>query len=312
MTAFLFAGQGSQAVGMGADLAAQCEGCARVLSEADTALGYPLVRRMFEGPAEALVATEVQQPALLAIAVAQGWHLRSRGIQPDAMIGHSLGQYAALVVGGALGYAAALRLVAERGRLMSEASPDGHGMMAAVSGLELAEVESVCERVRATGVVVVACHNAPRQIVISGETSAVAAAMDLCMEEGAGVIPLPVSAGFHSPLVSPAVPAFARLLDQVELRAPTIPVIDNVTARPLRGAEDVRRALVAQIEAPVLFEESVRFLLATGVRRFIVCGPRKGVLGFARKIDPDAEVTAFDDVGFAGDPPRPASHGDLR
>jgi [acyl-carrier-protein] S-malonyltransferase len=294
MRAFLFSGQGSQAVGMGADLARRCAGCADVFSEADRALGYPLTRRMFEGPEADLRRTEVQQPALLAIAVAQGQHLLASGVEPCALIGHSLGHYAALVVARVLDYAAALTLVAARGRLMQEASPEGRGTMAAVSGLALPQVRSICRRVQPAGVVVVACHNAPGQTVISGETAAVEAAVDACIEDGGGAVLLPVSTAFHSPLVAPMVPMFARLLDAVELRSPIVPVIDNVTALPLGDGPSVRRSLVEQIEAPVLFEESVRFLLAQGVRRFVGCGPGKGVLGFARKIDPGAEYTPFD------------------
>jgi [acyl-carrier-protein] S-malonyltransferase len=291
--AFLFAGQGAQRVGMAADVAA-LDGGEQLLALADRALGYSLSGIMHAGPADVLECTEHAQPALLLLGVAQASALRRRGVQPVAMIGHSLGQYAALVAAGAFRLEDALRLVALRGRLMQRAVPSGAGAMAAVIGMPRADVYAACAAVQQPDAVDVACHNAPQQTVISGTARAVEVVADACEEAGAIVAALPVSAPFHSRLLAPVVQPFARYLAALRLAQPDCDVIDNVTALPLH--DDIRTALVAQITAPVLFEESVRYLTARGVDTFIQVGPGRSLLDFVKRISPAATRLSYGDA----------------
>jgi [acyl-carrier-protein] S-malonyltransferase len=297
-TAFLFVGQGSQRLGMGVALAESCADCRATFETADNALGFSLSRLMAEGPEQELCRTENAQPALVTVAVAHARHLVSLGIAPDALAGHSLGQYAALVVAGAFDFESAVPLVAERGRLMQQAVPEGQGAMMAVVGLERHLVYEACEAAREIGVVGVACHNYPGQTVISGAAGAVAAAAERCEEEGGGVVPLQVSAPFHCELLSPMVPAFAELVGAIPFVDPKLPVIDNVSARPLPDARAVRQSLIDQWTKPVLFEESLRYLVNAGVRRFIQCGPSRVLLGLARRVAPTAEFETFEEAAM--------------
>lgn len=299
MTALLFAGQGSEWVGMGAELADACAGCRATFTAADEALGQPLSRWTFRGPEDVLRSTEIAQPALLAVGVAQGEHLLAHGIEPVALAGHSLGQYTALVTAGALNFDDAVRLVAARGRLMQQAVPRGVGAMVAVSGLPPEALAVACKVGNEHGVVGVACYNAPGRAVLSGEAAAVAAASDACEDVGGGVVALPVSAPFHSVLLAPMVPQFAQLVAETPVRAPRIPVVDNVTARPLRDADAVRASLVDQIEAPVLFQESLRTLAELGVQRVIGCGPGGAGLKFASRTIPDIPRATFEETTAA-------------
>lgn len=294
--AFLFSGQGSQTVGMGAALVASCDECRATFEAADRALGFPLSEKMAKGPEDDLRRTEIAQPAILTLSVAHARHLMSQGLAPDALAGHSLGQYSALVVAGALDFASAVRLVAARGRLMQETVPEGEGAMMAIVGLDRELVYSACEAAQRIGAVNVACHNAPGQTVISGARAAVAAAADSCEEEGGGVMPLAVSAPFHCQLLSPMVPAFARLIEATAIADPALPVIDNVTARSLPDASAVRTSLIAQITAPVLFEESIRYLTEMGTNRFIQCGPGTSLLAFTKRSTRGVKCEAFEDA----------------
>lgn len=292
----LFSGQGSQRVGMGAELAAACDACRGIFEAADQALGFPLSRLMTEGPMEALRQTEITQPAVLTLAVAHAHHLWQLGVWPDILVGHSLGQYAALVVAGALEFGHAVRLVAERGRLMQRAVPDGVGAMMAIVALERQLVYQACEAARPRGVVSVACHNSPGQTVISGACAAVEAAAERCEDEGGGVVPLPVSIPAHCELLSPMVSPFAELVANAPITQPALPVIDNVTARALGDATAVRLSLVAQLTAPVLFEESVRYLSGNGGNHFIQCGPGRSLLSFSKRIAPEGNFETFEEA----------------
>jgi len=290
-TAFLFAGQGSQSVGMGSDLAASCTNCAALFARADEVLDFPLRRAMWEGTPDELRHTAVLQPALLALEVAQARHLAALGRRAEWLAGHSVGQYSALVVAESLPFEDALHLVRERGQLMQEAVPDGVGAMAAVLGLDRAEIRRLCRSV--TGVVGIASHNAPGHTVISGESGAVAEASGLCRQAGASIVELPVSAPFHTALLEPMVPPFTKLVEKASFRDPRVPVIDNVSGRTLEDAGAVRRSLVLQVSAPVLFEESLRFLVERGANEFVQCGPGRSVLEFAKRIQPGARLSAF-------------------
>jgi [acyl-carrier-protein] S-malonyltransferase len=292
-TAFLFAGQGSQAPGMGAELVESCGDCRSLFLAADSALGCSLSRVMLEGPAEELRRTAVAQPALLTLAVAHARHLIDAGMTPDYLSGHSLGQYSALVVAGALDFDSAVRLVAARGRLMQEAVPEGMGSMAAIVGLDREVIYAICRSVSAREVVNVACHNAPNQTVISGAKEAVAAASDLCDEQGGGVVPMEVSAPFHCELLRPMVKPFTDLINSTPFSDPAIPIIDNVTARPLLNAAAVRQSLIEQITSPVLFEESTQYLFEAGARRFVQCGPGNSLLAFAKRTVRGVELETF-------------------
>jgi [acyl-carrier-protein] S-malonyltransferase len=292
--AFLFAGQGSQVVGMGADLVSACADCRATFEAADSALGFSLSRVMAEGPAEELRRTEIAQPAILTLSVAHAFHLQSLGIMPDMLIGHSLGQYSALVVAGALDFASAVRLVSGRGRLMQEAVPEGMGAMMAIIGLERDLVYAACRAAEPIGVVNVASHNSPGQTVISGACDAVSAAAEHCEEQGGSAVPLSVSAPFHCQLLAPMMPAFTSLVEATAFTDPTLPVVDNVTALPLTDAAAVRRSLIAQIMAPVLFEEGLRFLGDARVDRFVQCGPGKSLLGFAKRVVSGVELITFE------------------
>lgn len=295
-TAFLFAGQGSQFVGMGSDLAASCEKCHRLFAAADLALGFPLTRIMARGPAEALRRTAITQPAVLTVSVAQARHLMSLGVVPDMLAGHSLGQSSALVVAGAIEFERAVWLMAERGRLMQEMVPEGEGAMMAIVGLDGEAVRAACQAVQSVGVVSVASYNAPRQTVISGARAAVEAAAGLCEEQGAAAVPLAVSAPFHCDLLRPMLPAFAALAATVPFADPCLPVIDNVTARPLADAAAARQSLIEQITAPVRFEESLHYLVEAGVDRFVQCGPGDALLAFAKRVNRKANLLTFEEA----------------
>lgn len=295
-TAFLLAGQGAEQVGMGAELVAGCTGCRETFALADDALGRPLSRWMAEGPEDVLRQTENAQPALLTLGVAQGEHLRMLGVEPVALAGHSLGQYTALVLAGALTFPDALRLVAERGKLMQQAVPRGHGAMVAVAGLTAEEIALACKQGSEHGVVEVACFNAPERVVLSGAAAAVAVAADACWDSGGGTSELPVSAPFHCSLLEPMLPEFTELVAATPITDPRVAVVDNVTARPLRDAAAVRRSLVDQIVAPVRFEESLETLARLGVDRFIGCGPGAAALKFASLTTPDVQRATFDDL----------------
>ncbi len=324
--AFLFSGQGSQAAGMSGALAASCEDCLRKLAQsrpadglaggalpplaagtamvcpecqatfqvADRTLGYPLSVVIARGSSEELRRTEIQQPMILSLTVAEAYRLIAQGLVPDALAGHSLGQYAALVVAGAIEFEKAVRLVAARGRLMQRTVPDGKGAMMAIMGLDRRTIYDACVSVRSIGIVGVALHNSPGQTVISGERPAVLAAADRCEEEGGGAVEVPVSVPFHCDLLAPMAPTFARLVDAAGIRDPKLPVIDNVTARPLTDADSVRESLVLQLTHPVLFEESLDYLVNTGVDHFIQCGPGKSLLNFVQRVSRTAITETFE------------------
>jgi [acyl-carrier-protein] S-malonyltransferase len=294
MRAFLFAGQGSQKVGMGVDLTASSEVCRATFKAADEALGFPLSRLMVVGPEEALRRTEIAQPALLTLAVAQARYLMAHGTMPGYLSGHSLGQYTALVIAGSLDFQDCVRLVHERGRLMQEIVPEGQGAMIAVIALDRELVYEACHAAKDVGIVDVACHNAPGQTVVSGTVAAIEAVAARCEEEGGGIVPLSVSAPFHCRLLEPMVPIFSNLLNDIPIKAPGLPVFDNVTAQPLSDAESVRQSLITQIMSPVLFEESLQHMVLMGVNHFIECGPGKNLISFAKRVAPGAICETFE------------------
>ena len=294
MIAFLFPGQGSQTVGMGAALAAAFPEARRTFDEADEAFGGGLSRLCFEGPEDQLTLTEHTQPAILTVSVAAARVLSSRGVTPAFVAGHSLGEYSANVMANTFDFGDAVRIVRRRGRYMQEAVPVGEGAMAAVLGLELADVQRACEEAAEGDVVTPANINGPGQVVIAGSSGAVRRAGDRAKRLGAKrIIPLPVSAPFHCALMKPAEERLAPELRAVDARPPRVPVVANVDAEPKRDAHAAIEALVRQVSAPVLWEACVRRLASEGVTTYVEVGPGRVLSGLVKKIDKEARVLAF-------------------
>jgi [acyl-carrier-protein] S-malonyltransferase len=283
----LFPGQGAQQVGMGVALRRECPAARAVFEEADATLGWSVSRLAAEGPEDELTRTENLQPALLTVEVAALSALEALGpLSPLASIGHSLGEYAALVAASALEFADALRLVRLRGEAMGAALPAGEGGMAAVLGLSPEVVEEVCRQAAGQDVLSLANLNCPGQLVVSGHARALARAEPLFEAAGArGLIPLKVSQPFHSALMAPARERLEAALAGVRIAAPRWPVVANASGVPHQGPEDIRRSLGAQVTSPVRFSECVGWTLGRGARAFIELGPGKVLAGLLRRID---------------------------
>ena len=289
--AALFPGQGSQAVGMGRDLAERWPSAAAVFDAVDAGLESPLSELCWNGPEDELRLTENTQPALLAHSIAAWSVLADAGLKIGAVAGHSLGEYSAVVAAGGLDVADAARTVRLRGRLMQEAVPVGEGAMAAVIGLDDDQVESACraEEEAGGGTVAAVNFNSPGQVVIAGSTAAVAGAGERCKELGARrVLPLPVSAPFHSPLMAPAREGLEPTLEALDFRPLEVPLYRNVDALAVTAPDDVRDGLIRQVDAPVLWSEIIRRMLADGFDTFVEVGTGSVLCGLVRRIDRDA------------------------
>jgi [acyl-carrier-protein] S-malonyltransferase len=288
--AFIFPGQNSQRVGMGKAL---CEVYPhmkeRYFDRADEILGFPISRLCFEGPAEDLVATENQQPAIFLVSCALDAALRERGLTPEAVAGHSLGEYSALVAAGAFDFETGLRLTRRRGELMAEIAARTGGSMAAVLGLPSDEVEAACRAAAQGGIVEVANYNSPEQTVISGEDAPVQRAVEEAKRRGAlRVLPLKVSAPFHCSLMAPLANAFEPVLGDAPIADPRIPVVANVSADYERCADEIRRNLVMQLASSVRWSASIARLDADGFDTFIEVGPGKVLTGLMKGNAPEA------------------------
>jgi [acyl-carrier-protein] S-malonyltransferase len=284
--AFLFPGQGSQAIGMGKELASNYSVARRTFEEADEALGYKLSALCFEGPEEQLKLTEITQPAILTASVAAWRVLQEKGLKPDFVAGHSLGEYSAHVAAGTLRFADAVRTVRNRGKYMQEAVPVGVGAMAAILGMSLDKVSEIAAEAAQGEVCQAANINSPEQIVISGNAGAVERAVKLATERGAKkAVSLPVSAPFHCALMKPAQDRLARDLDALTFQNPSCPVVCNVDAAVVGSAEAARDALIRQVTGTVRWEPSVRLLIDQGASLFIEVGPGKVLWGLMRQID---------------------------
>jgi [acyl-carrier-protein] S-malonyltransferase len=284
--AFLFPGQGSQSVGMGKELFDYHAVARRTFEEADEVLGYKLSQLCFEGPEEKLKLTEITQPAILTASVAALRVLRAKGLRPDYVAGHSLGEYSAHVAAGTLKFADALRTVRNRGKYMQAAVPVGVGAMAAILGMPLDEVNEVSSDAAQGEICQAANINSPEQIVISGHAGAVGRAVQLAHKRGAKkAVSLPVSAPFHCALMQPAQDRLANDLSALSFQEPHCPVVCNVDAAPVIEPAAARAALIRQVTGSVKWEPSVRLLIEHGVRVFVEVGPGKVLWGLMRQID---------------------------
>lgn len=297
MRAFVFPGQGAQAVGMGRALAEAYPAAAAVFAEVDEALGEPLSRLIWEGEAETLQLTRNAQPALMATSLAALRALEAEGVPLTAaayVAGHSLGEYSALCAAGALGLADTARLLRLRGEAMQAAVPVGQGAMAALLGLDLEAASAVAAEARAEGGVCQAANdNDPAQVVVSGTREAVERAVEIAKARGAKrALMLPVSAPFHSALMQPAAEAMRDALSRVELRAPAVPLVANVTAGPVQDAEAIRDLLVRQVTGAVRWRESVAWMAAAGVTEAWEIGAGKALSGMIRRTAPGVAVRA--------------------
>ncbi|HXG27720.1 MAG TPA: ACP S-malonyltransferase [Nevskiales bacterium] len=295
--ALLFPGQGSQSVGMLGALAARHAVVRETFAEASAALSYDLWQLVSEGPADMLDRTEHTQPALLAagVAVWRTWRALG-GPEPDAMAGHSLGEYTALVCASALSFADALRLVERRGQLMQAAVPAGSGAMAAIVGLDDEQVRAVCAESAQGEVVEAVNFNAPGQVVVAGHHTAVERAATLAKARGAKLTKvLPVSVPSHCSLMRPAAEQLAQDLQAVAVQPPAIPVLHNLDATPRSRPEDIRAALVAQLHSPVQWVKTIQALRAQGAAALLECGPGRVLTGLTKRIDKAANGECLQD-----------------
>jgi [acyl-carrier-protein] S-malonyltransferase len=284
-TAFLFPGQGSQAVGMGKELAANHPVARRTFEEADEALGYAISKLCYEGPEDQLKLTEITQPAILTTSVAAWRVLAEQGVQADFAAGHSLGEYSAHVAAGTLQFADAVRTVRNRGKYMQEAVPVGQGAMAAILGMALEALEEVCREAEQGESVAPANINSPNQIVISGTAAAVQRAADLAKAKGAKrAIMLQVSAPFHCSLMQPAQDRLADDLQKLAFNDSSIPVVKNIDGKPTQRGEESRDALIRQVTGAVQWVKSVETLRDAGVTTFFEVGPGKVLCGLTGQI----------------------------
>ena len=312
--AFLFPGQGSQAVGMGADIFATSVAAKRVFEAADEALGIPLSSLCFQGPEETLRKTINAQPAIVTVSLAylaafqealssaaSSW---SSPLSPDFTAGHSVGEFTSLVLAGALDLKDTLRLVRERGRLMDIEESDCPGSMAAIIGMQAEPLQEICQEVSqqqaaersseahtGLGKVTIANYNAPGQIVISGEKRALELAAELAKARGAKkVMPLAVSGAFHSPVMYPAVNGMTQALAAVPLQKPTLPIISNITAIPLTNAQELREELAQQLATSVQWVRSIEYMRDAGITTFIEIGPGQALASMIKRIDRSVKI----------------------
>ena len=294
--AFIFPGQGSQRVGMGAELAENYPIAAAVFEEADTALGRGLRKLCFEGPEADLKQTENTQLAILTCSVAALRVLKEHSIIPNAVAGHSLGEYSALVTAGVLDFSDALRLVHARASFMAEAGKTQQGTMAAILGMETEQLQKLCETT--DGIVQIANYNCPGQLVISGEVKAVNHVVSLAKAEigERRCRPLPVSGAFHSPLMASAQQKFKSVLDSVSLYPPQVDIAMNVTGEFATDVDNIRQLLFQQITQPVQWEKTLHTIKNTGITHFIEVGPGKVLSGLVKRTLPESSAMNVEDL----------------
>lgn len=295
--AMLFPGQGSQYVGMGKELVEQFSIARSTFEEASDALGEDLLGLCIYGPEERLRLTANAQPAILTLSVAALRVVQQElGLKAICAAGHSLGEYSALVAAGAMAFGDAVRVVRKRGQFMQEAVPEGEGAMAAILGLEAPQVDEICSRVAGSQVVVAANYNGPGQTVVSGHTAAVDRVAKAAKEMGAKkVVPLPVSAPFHSPLLKPAGEKLRRVLEGIRFQEPAFDVISNVDAAPYPSEDSIADLLARQVSSPVRWEQCMRVMASRGAGIAVELGPKKALVGLLKRIAPEVEALQVED-----------------
>jgi len=300
--AYLFPGQGSQKVGMGSALAEQYPSAAKIFQTADSILGIQLSKLCFDGPAEELNETRNAQPALLVVSVALAQVLKENGISPSITAGHSLGEYSALVASGALKFEECLSLVWRRAEIMAEAGRSKPGSMAAVLGLKDEKIEEICRNAASEGIVEPANYNCPGQVVISGETKAVARAAELAKQEGAKrVLPLKVSVASHCTLMRDAAQEYSGEIEKVTWSTPEVPIVMNVTGEATTDIVGIKKCLVEQLYNPVRWTKSVRAVADSGVDRAVELGPGKVLTGLVARCSPGMECYPVSDPDSIND-----------
>lgn len=294
--ACVFPGQGSQYVGMGKEICDHHPIARKIFSEASEAIGTDLLHLCFYGPAEELNKTHRTQPCILTLSIAIYSVITEKKILPAVVAGHSLGEYSALVAAGVLSLSDAVRIAEKRGLLMQEAVPEGSGLMAAIIGIEREKVSDICSSVK-SGYVAPANYNCPGQIVIAGEREAVTEALELSKDAGAKrVVPLAVSVPSHCRLMDAASRRLSDLLDPIPFNNPLIPVVANVDARFLTVGAEIKSSLVRQLSNPLLWEDSVRNIIDSGVTLFLEVGPGKVLSGLIKRIDDSVTILHVEDM----------------